>query len=169
MKNRDYITAGAYYRLMKDMLIEASKGIITALHLNKKQQKEFYKVCECWRALDGELGLERMAINDINCTARTIDIFYGTVIDKDISRTDTDKQILSKVNEILMSLIDNSAEREEKPNGEWITKIFPNDESPLFRNRYYCSVCGEWQTYGKPKFCMNCGSRMKEGEADDTV
>ena len=60
-------------------------------------------------------------------------------------------------------------ESEEKPNGEWITKFFPDDESPLFRKRYYCSVCGEWQTYGKTKFCMNCGADMRGDEADDTV
>ena len=169
-KDRDYITAGAYYRLMKDMLIEAIDGISKALNLNKKQQREFCKVWEHWRALDGKLGLENMAANDTNFNGRVVDIFYGrTIRNNDIISSDTDKQILSKANEILMSLIDNSAEREEKPNGEWITKIFPNDESPLFRNRYYCSVCGEWQTYGKPKFCMNCGSRMKGGEADDTV
>lgn len=160
MKNRDYITAGAYYRFMKDMLIEANKGIITALHLNKKQQNEFYKVLEKWRMLETKLGLENMAINDINCTARTIDIFYGTVMDKDISRTDTDKQILSKVNEILMKLIDNTAEWKE---------VYDENDDALFRKKIYCSKCGEWQTYGKTNFCMNCGADMRGGETDDTV
>lgn len=160
-KDRDYITAGAYYRLMKDMLIEAIDGISKALNLNKKQQREFCKVWEYWRALDGKLGLENMAANDTNFNGRVVDIFYGrTIRNNDIISSDTDKQILSKANEILMSLIDNTA--------EW-NEVYDKNDDALFRKKFYCSKCGEGQTYGKPKFCMNCGACMKGGEADDTV
>ena len=43
--------------------------------------------------------------------------------------------------------------------GEWEER-YVEDESPFFRRRYYCSACGDWNTYGKPKFCPNCGARM---------
>ena len=45
---------------------------------------------------------------------------------------------------------------------KWIAKSDVNDK------RFYCSVCGDWQTYGKTKFCMNCGADMRGGETDDT-
>lgn len=30
--------------------------------------------------------------------------------------------------------------------------------------RFYCGRCGNWQTYGKTRFCPNCGADM---EVDD--
>ena len=156
MKNRDYITAGAYYRLMKDMLIEANKGIITALHLNKRQQNEFYKVLEKWRMLETKLNLENMAVNDTNFNGRTIDLFYGTVTDKNISYSDTDKQIMQKINGILMSFINDNS-------GEW-KEVYDENEDRYFKIKFYCSACGNWQTYGKTNFCMNCGAKMENAE-----
>lgn len=29
------------------------------------------------------------------------------------------------------------------------------------RRRFYCSACGDWQTYGTPAFCPNCGADMR--------
>lgn len=29
------------------------------------------------------------------------------------------------------------------------------------RIRFYCSECGDWQTYGLTKYCPNCGARME--------
>ena len=29
------------------------------------------------------------------------------------------------------------------------------------RVRFYCSECGNWQTYGKTDFCPNCGADMR--------
>lgn len=48
--------------------------------------------------------------------------------------------------------------------GHWTEKYNETDE-PLFRRRWYCSECGEWQTYGRPKYCPMCGARMKGAEA----
>lgn len=56
----------------------------------------------------------------------------------------------------------------KKTKGKWVKKYFP-DEPALFRERWYCSECGDWQTYGKTNFCMNCGADMRGGETDDTV
>ena len=43
-------------------------------------------------------------------------------------------------------------------SGHWIIDI---DESRGWdRKRFYCSECGDWQTYGETKFCPNCGMPM---------
>lgn len=36
----------------------------------------------------------------------------------------------------------------------------PTDQYGIFRRRYYCPYCGDWQTYGATKFCPNCGENM---------
>lgn len=48
-----------------------------------------------------------------------------------------------------------------KKTGTWSRKIFP--EEKWTRERFYCSVCNGWNTYGKSKFCPNCGAEMKGG------
>lgn len=53
----------------------------------------------------------------------------------------------------------------KKTKGKWIKNSSP--DSSLFSTRWYCSECGEWQTYGTTKFCMNCGADMRGGETDD--
>ena len=45
--------------------------------------------------------------------------------------------------------------------GYWEEKYL-KDEPPLFRRRFYCSACGNWNTYGKPKYCPDCGARMEQ-------
>ena len=47
--------------------------------------------------------------------------------------------------------------------GRWEKKYVTDDPlDPLgfFRHRYYCSVCGNWNTYGESKFCPKCGHEM---------
>ena len=44
---------------------------------------------------------------------------------------------------------------------EWEERTVEGSE-PWFRRRFYCSACGDWQTYGKTRFCPNCGAQMKE-------
>lgn len=42
------------------------------------------------------------------------------------------------------------------------------DSKSWDRWRYYCPVCGDWQTYGEPKYCPNCGARVgKEDEQNE--
>lgn len=37
-----------------------------------------------------------------------------------------------------------------------------NDETadPFFRRKFFCSVCGDWQTYGETNYCPMCGAQM---------
>ena len=47
-------------------------------------------------------------------------------------------------------------------SGHWIIDI---DESRRWdRKRFYCSECGDWQTYGETNFCPECGSAMERSE-----
>jgi membrane protease subunit (stomatin/prohibitin family) len=50
---------------------------------------------------------------------------------------------------------------EGRLKGEWEERYAEDDECKWTRRRFYCSACGEWQTYGKPNFCPNCGANMR--------
>ena len=55
----------------------------------------------------------------------------------------------------------------ERDLGRWEYKLVtddPFDPYGILRNRYFCPSCGEWQTYGAPKFCPNCGANMFQSE-----
>ena len=54
----------------------------------------------------------------------------------------------------------------EHPRGHWEQRIVDDGvfAYPHFRRRWYCSECGEWQTYGKTPYCPYCGAKM---EAND--
>lgn len=47
-----------------------------------------------------------------------------------------------------------------KATGEWTEE---HDESAdiFFQHRFVCSACGDWNTYGKSKFCPECGAKME--------
>lgn len=53
-------------------------------------------------------------------------------------------------------------------HGHWEERIVESEDDPcgLFRRRWYCSSCGEWQTYGKTDYCPMCGADMRGGESD---
>ena len=46
----------------------------------------------------------------------------------------------------------------EQEPAEWI--VDTDDSRRWDRVRFYCSACNGWNTYGKSKYCPNCG-RMK--------
>lgn len=61
----------------------------------------------------------------------------------------------------------SAADVVERKVGEWEVRIVEDegyDPFGFFKKRYYCSVCGHWQTHGKTKFCHNCGAEMKRGK-----
>ena len=33
------------------------------------------------------------------------------------------------------------------------------------RVRFYCSMCGDWQTYGETDYCSHCGARMVKADS----
>lgn len=47
----------------------------------------------------------------------------------------------------------------EQKRGKWGEKYI-EDAEPFLRRRFYCSACGEWQTYGETNYCPNCGAKM---------
>ena len=51
-------------------------------------------------------------------------------------------------------------------HGHWTERVgeVPDDPYYIFRKRFYCSVCGDWQTYGKTEYCPFCGASMEKGE-----
>lgn len=52
---------------------------------------------------------------------------------------------------------------------EWLVaalKVEYDEHDPyrLFKRRFYCSECGEWQTYGMTSYCPFCGKPMRNGD-----
>ena len=55
-----------------------------------------------------------------------------------------------------------AAERGEgNGKGKWEERIV-DDENPRFTRRFYCSKCGNWETWGKTPYCPYCGAKMEE-------
>lgn len=51
--------------------------------------------------------------------------------------------------------------------GRW-KHVHDENAFPFFKDRWVCSVCDDWQTYGEPKYCPNCGARtLKENENEE--
>lgn len=46
---------------------------------------------------------------------------------------------------------------------EWEERIMEESDE-WDRRRFYCSACGDWQTYGKTPRCPYCGAHMKVDE-----
>ena len=44
--------------------------------------------------------------------------------------------------------------------GEW-TEVYIDEAMPMFKRRYYCGDCGEYNTYGYTPFCPYCGMRKR--------
>ena len=49
--------------------------------------------------------------------------------------------------------------------GKWSSRYDPEDK-PFFRKKYYCSCCGEWNTYGMSDYCPNCGAEMERADEE---
>lgn len=52
---------------------------------------------------------------------------------------------------------------QDRPIGTWHT-FYRDDAPPGLRTTYYCSHCGEGNTYGKSDFCPMCGADMRGSE-----
>ena len=62
--------------------------------------------------------------------------------------------------------IENAPEDEVTPTkecGEWTYKFERDslDRLGLLSRRWYCSECGDYQTYGETEYCPNCGAKMR--------
>ena len=114
-KERNYITAGAFYRLSKELMLKACDEITHSLHLPKVKSRKMYDVYDKWHAIEVKIGFEDMAFND-KFNGKIIDLFYGN---RDIY-SETDKDVAVKMKEILQSLLDEindkiaSHDREEE-------------------------------------------------------
>ena len=51
----------------------------------------------------------------------------------------------------------------EPKTGEWEERYVEDDECVWTRRRFYCSSCGNWNTYGKTSYCPDCGAFMLKG------
>lgn len=57
---------------------------------------------------------------------------------------------------------------EYKPKiGHWTKDISDDPNRTWDRIRFYCSVCNDWNTYGEPKYCPNCGAKMEDNRNEN--
>jgi len=59
-----------------------------------------------------------------------------------------------------------AADVREDTKGTWEYRVVLNEDGKmdLLSRRWFCSACGEWETYGPSDFCPNCGARMTNCE-----
>lgn len=51
-------------------------------------------------------------------------------------------------------------------HGKW-TYVRDEKADLFLKDKWYCSACGGYNTYGMPAFCPRCGAKMqKEGKAE---
>ena len=53
-----------------------------------------------------------------------------------------------------------AAEAEPIVYGEWEERVVEGADG-WSKRRFFCSACGDWQTYGKTPRCCYCGAHMK--------
>lgn len=54
----------------------------------------------------------------------------------------------------------------EKKEEEW-KEVWDENEPIFFRRKFYCSACGDYNTYGKSDYCPNCGAKMKRERSEE--
>lgn len=47
--------------------------------------------------------------------------------------------------------------------GTW-SFVYDETADAFMRDRYVCSCCGGWNTYGQSKYCPECGAKMTRNE-----
>lgn len=67
--------------------------------------------------------------------------------------------------EELNSIVNDLSEKIDTTTGtaKWIVKPDVSEKSHC-SERFYCSKCGDWNSYGKANYCMNCGAKMENAE-----
>lgn len=102
-KGRDYITAGAYYRLVKDLIADACTKISSSLKLTKAEREKLFDVQNNFAKLETSIGFENKALDD-GFNGEVCDLFYGYVGTK--CYTDTEHDVKLKIKKILQDYID---------------------------------------------------------------
>ena len=95
---------------------------------------------------------------------------------KDIIKMSSQEEMARKELKALPSVIRLNREKDElnqdknelePKTGHWREDIDKNRRWD--RVRFYCSECGDWQTYGKSDYCPNCGCRMVETKESEEI
>lgn len=99
---RDYISAGAYYRLSKVMLCKAETQISNALSLSSSETDKMHRVNNNWTRVETKIGFEDYALGE-NFDGDALCLFYGAHNIK--PRSATDRLVLDKMKEILQEMV----------------------------------------------------------------
>ena len=75
-----------------------------------------------------------------------------------------------RINDNLEELTNIVSDLSEKINttatgtAKWTAKSDVDSEFAIHDERFYCSKCGDWNTYGMTNYCPNCGAKMESEE-----
>ncbi len=71
--------------------------------------------------------------------------------------------------EELNSIVNNLSEKIDMTTGtatgtaKWTAQSESISDFAI-HERFYCSKCGDWNSYGKTNYCPNCGAKMTNAE-----
>ena len=82
---------------------------------------------------------------------------------EDMAKHITEMHERVTVLQIARGELEAEVKRLEPKRGEWIDR-YDEDDKPFFKRKYVCSACGGRNTYGKSKYCPNCGAKMEVQE-----
>lgn len=71
-----------------------------------------------------------------------------------------------KDNLLAMAIMIPVADVQSAKHGAW-KYVYDEDEDIFFHRKWYCSACGQYNTYGETSFCPQCGAKMYRGNKDE--
>jgi len=127
----------------KEPILEAFKMAMNSLEIDERYELEYEQIEPCDDCISRQAVLE--AIEDDNRNGH-----YSCFA------SNNDAQCFKDVIRSLPPVTP------QPKTGRWREDIDNNRRWD--RVRFYCSKCGNWQTYGKTHYCPNCGAEMSEVE-----
>lgn len=101
-RKKDFIKAGAAYRLSKHILAEMGCILCNSLRLNKEQWLKVQRAISKWYELECAIGFENMVEPNIYGQG-ILNLFYGSI--NGSPRTETDKAVLEEIKSMLEKMI----------------------------------------------------------------
>ena len=128
------ILAGAWYRLLKDIVCEASVQITKDLDLPKTESSKFMSAYSRVFELEVKIGFERIAEPYFRDIGRGLPcLFYGSVTTS--PRNDIDKKVLDRIRDILKTYLINMP-ISDSPDYEELLKANKAEHDRIIHNAF---------------------------------
>ena len=125
----------------------------------QESQREIRERCEQGVREAIDMAIEALSVANIKEEFESVDAEFTDL--PDIPRYYYEKVVGKMAHEINMLKEQLESADADRPQGEWEERYIEDDDNVWTRRRFYCSVCGRWNTYGKPDYCPKCGAQMR--------